>query len=240
MCTCECDALCWKSVCLCVWCLTVKPLCCPPPSFTFWWVRWPSERERERERGRVKSTQGLSKWFKRDVTGLQHMVGSDFLMQIGKDQIKAAWQPINQPSNQTWQLSIMAPSSPRNPIVCSQIVYLIPRKEKKSSKGRDFFSLPLEQRSYALGSNTYKALVSPLWHASGTHTKNTLVCFTVTDGIWMADKICKLSWTHVGNNRKRKFTVVNSSDTTTEWLYGVESKAANATLRLLYTNCSSV
>ena len=39
---------------------------------------------------RVKSTQGLSKWFKRDVSGLQHMVGSDFLMQIGKDQIKAA------------------------------------------------------------------------------------------------------------------------------------------------------
>lgn len=37
-----------------------------------------------------KSTQGLSKWFKRDVRGLQHMVGSDFLMQIGKDQIKAA------------------------------------------------------------------------------------------------------------------------------------------------------
>lgn len=50
---------------------------------------------RERQRDRVgerhsKSTLGLSKWFKRDVRGLQHMVGSDFLMQIGKDQIKAA------------------------------------------------------------------------------------------------------------------------------------------------------
>lgn len=41
------------------------------------------------QEGNKKSTQGLSKWFKRDVMGLQHMVGSDFLMQIGKDQIKA-------------------------------------------------------------------------------------------------------------------------------------------------------
>lgn len=47
------------------------------------------EGERVGER-HSKSTLGLSKWFKRDVRGLQHMVGSDFLMQIGKDQIKAA------------------------------------------------------------------------------------------------------------------------------------------------------
>lgn len=100
-------------------------------------------------------------WFKRDVRCLQHMVGSDFLMQIGKDQIKAAWQPINQPSNQTWQLSIMAPSSPRNPIVCSQIVYLIPRKEKKSSEVELFFRLCKEvMRSDQMRT---KPLCPPLW-----------------------------------------------------------------------------
>lgn len=70
----------------------------------------------------------------------------------------------------------MAPSRPRNPIVCSQIVYLIPRKEKKL-RGRAFFP-QLVQRSYALGSNAHKALMSPLWHASGTHHhENTGVFF---------------------------------------------------------------
>ena len=118
---------------------------------------------------RVKSTQGLSKWFKRDVRGLQHMVGSDFLMQIGKDQIKAAWQPINQPSNQTWQLSIMAPSSPRNSIVRPQIVYLIPRKEKKAPEVELFFFFfcplffhPLVQKKLCA---RIKCVQSPSCHA---------------------------------------------------------------------------
>lgn len=57
------------------------------PPFLYFLVSQLTIRERERVE---KSTQALSKWFKRDVRGLQHMVGSDFLMQIGKDQIKAA------------------------------------------------------------------------------------------------------------------------------------------------------
>lgn len=141
-------------VCVCVWFLTVKPLCPPRLLLMFHFFFCESLDHQcyklcvcvwDRE-SKKKSTQGFSKWFKRDVRGLQHMVGSDFLMQIGKDQIKAAWQPINQPSNQTWQLSIMAPSSPRNPIVCTQLVYLILKWRKKKKKnplrGRFLFFFP--------------------------------------------------------------------------------------------------
>lgn len=61
----------------------------------------------------------------------------------------------------------MAPSSPRNPIVCSQIVYLIPRKEKKL-RGRAFFRLCKEvMRSDQMRT---KPLCPPYGtYASGTH-----------------------------------------------------------------------
>lgn len=164
------------------------------------------EGERVRER-HTKSTLGLSKWFKRDVRGLQHMVGSDFLMQIGKDQIKAAWQPINQPSNQTWQLSIMTLSSPQNPIVCSKIVYLKEkRREEKSSEVG--LSLPcLCKRSYAHGSNTHKApLCTPRAHS---FLKTAFICcvFYSYESNVVPVRIREL----LGNNRRRKFTAVNSS-----------------------------
>lgn len=152
-----------------------KSLC--PPFFHFS-VSQLTIRQRERVGERhSKSTLGLSKWFKRDVSGLQHMVGSDFLMQIGKDQIKAAWQPINQPSNQTWQLSIMTLSSPQNPIVCSKIVYFIYRKREEGGKKHSEVGLSLHclcKRSYAHGSNTHKA---PLWTPRAhTFIRTAFIC----------------------------------------------------------------
>jgi len=71
------------------------------------------------KRKRGKRTQDFQSGL--NVTSaLRAARGSGFLMQIGKEQIKAAWQPINQPSNQTWQLSIVGSSSPRLPLcLCS-------------------------------------------------------------------------------------------------------------------------
>lgn len=87
-----CDVPWLKCACRCVRvsCFVAKSLSSP---FFHFSVSQLTIRQGERERvgaSDSKSTLGLSKWFKRDVRGLQHMVGSDFLMQIGKDQIKAA------------------------------------------------------------------------------------------------------------------------------------------------------
>lgn len=97
------------------------------------------------------------------------MVGSDFLMQIGKDQIKAAWQSINQPSNQTWQLSIMAPSSPRNSHCPNWDCLSFPKtRGKKTLRGRlFFFSSRRMKEVMRLDQNAHKAPRSAYWQVWG-------------------------------------------------------------------------
>ncbi len=106
----------------------------------------------------------------------------------------------------------MAPSSPRNPIVCSQIVYLIPRKEKSSEVG---LFPPLCKEVMRLDQMRTKPLC-PLYSTPPTRKHcSDPSGFTLTDCIQMTAAVGKQSGIHVGNNRKRKLTAVNSSDGTT-------------------------
>lgn len=86
------------------------------------------------------------------------------------------------------------------PLSTLKLFILSQEKRKKKLRGRAF-SFSLVQRSYALGSNAHKALMSTLWHASGNrlHRENTVYFqsyyyWSHLGGSWDRETISDSSW----------------------------------------------